>query len=674
MRGAGQTRPMANRLAHETSPYLRQHADNPVDWYPWGEEAFAEARRRDVPVLLSVGYSACHWCHVMAHESFEDADIAALMDELFVCVKVDREERPDVDAIYMEATVAMTGHGGWPMTVFLTPDGEPFFCGTYFPPVSRSGMPGFPDLLRGIAAAWRDQHGEVVEQAGRLTQHLRQGVGLGAGAALPGAEVLDQATAALKEAFDHQWGGFGSAPKFPQSMSIDFLLRRHLSSPEPEALTAALHSLDAMCAGGIYDHLGGGFARYSVDERWLVPHFEKMLYDNALLIRPYLHAWQVTGNDTYAEVVRQTIECMVSDFQVEPGAFASATDADSPVEGEDGHNEEGRFQTWTPAEVRAALGDADEAAAICEWYGITEEGNFEGRSIPHRPIGGFTRPAELEELRRRLAAAREARPHPGLDDKVLTEWNALFLSALADAAAAMERDDWRALAEECGEFLCRNLRREDGRWLRSWQRDGGARHLGYAQDHAALADAFTRLYELTGRRRWLDEAVAVADALIDLFWDGERGSFYTTGTDAEALITRPVDLQDGATPSPQSTAAVALLRLAPLADRSRYREVAESVLSLLGGYAGQHPLSFANVLAGIDLVVGGIDEVVVPGDRPDLVAVVTDRWHPRAVRSWGEPLDGPLWEGREDGKAYVCRSYACGLPATTPEQLADQLA
>ncbi len=664
---------MANRLAHETSPYLRQHADNPVDWYPWGDEAFERARAEDRPLLLSIGYSACHWCHVMAHESFEDPDVAAVMNELFVCVKVDREERPDVDAIYMEATVAMTGQGGWPMTVFLTPAEQPFYCGTYFPKVARGGAPGFGDLLRGIDAAWREQREQIDDQASRLTEHLGRTLSLRDDASMPGDEDLNMAVAGLLEEFDHQWGGFGGAPKFPQSMSIDALLRHHRNHPAPESLGAALHSLDAMCAGGIYDHLGGGFARYSVDTAWLVPHFEKMLYDNALLIRPYLHAWQLTGNEAYAEVVEQTVDCMLTDFQVVPGGFASATDADSPVDddGGHGHHEEGRFQTWTPDEVRAVLGA--DAEPLIEWYGMTEGGNFEGRNIPFRPIGGFTRPPEIDELRRRLAEAREARPHPGLDDKVLTEWNALFLASLAEAAGALGRDDWRQVAETAGDFLCSNLRREDGRWLRSWQKDGGARHLAYAHDHAALVDAFVRLYELTGRRRWLDEARATAESLLDLFWNAEAASFFTTGSDAEELITRPVDLQDNATPSPQSTGAAALLRLAPLADEPRYREVAEQILQLLGHVAGQHPLGFANLLVGVDVVVRGIDEVVVPGDRPDLVDALTQAWYPRVVRSWGEPLDTPLWEGREDGRAYVCRNFACQLPATTPEELVAQL-
>ncbi len=660
---------MANRLAHETSPYLRQHADNPVDWYPWGDEAFERATAEDRPVLLSIGYSACHWCHVMAHESFENDATAAIMNELFVCVKVDREERPDVDAIYMEATVAMTGHGGWPMTVFLTPGGEPFYCGTYFPDVSRGGMPAFADLLVGIDTAWREQRDEITEQSEKLTAHIRREPSL-AGGSLPGPEVLGEAEDELINVHDRTWGGFGGAPKFPQSMSIDFLLRQHLRTGSKEALAAATRSLDAMCAGGIYDHLGGGFARYSVDAQWLVPHFEKMLYDNALLIRPYLHAWQITKDAAYLEVVEQTIECVLRDLQVAPGAFASAEDADSPDPDHPGHNEEGRFQTWTPAEIESVLGD--DTGAFSEWYGVTDGGNFEGRSILFRPVGGFTRTDNLETARHQLFAERETRQRPGLDDKVLCEWNGLFLASLAEAAAVTGRSEWVDAAVACAEFLCRELR-VDHRWHRSWQTGAGARHLAYAHDHAAVIDAFVRVYELTGDPRWLSEATQTADALVELFWDADTSVFFTTGSDAEALITRPVDLQDNATPAAQSAATAALLRLAPLADREDLRDIAEQILSKLGEIAGQHPLAFANLLSSVQIVADGLDEIVICGERPDLLAVTHETWLPNAVRSWGTPLPGPLWEGRSDGFAYVCHNYACQLPASTPDELRAQL-
>ena len=665
---------MANRLADETSPYLRQHADNPVDWYPWGPEAFAAAVERDRPILLSIGYSACHWCHVMAHESFEDPATAAKMNDGFVCVKVDREERPDVDAIYMEATVAMTGHGGWPMTCFLTPDGEPFHCGTYFPPEPRGGMPSFTSLLAAVARAWADQRDEIVEQSDRLTAHLRRAPAPAGVDGIPGPEGLERAERGLLDTHDATWGGFGGAPKFPQSMSIDFLLRRHRATGSPEALAAATRSLDAMAAGGVYDHLGSGFARYSVDHRWAVPHFEKMLYDNALLIRPYLHAWQLTGEAAHLGVVGQTIDYVLRDLAVAEGGLASAEDADSPTA--DGHSHEGWFSTWTPEEIREVLGDGTDDVAGAEnvmaWYGVTARGNFEGRNILFRPIGHWSRPPDIEAARVRLFDARELRERPGLDDKVLTEWNALFLSSLAEAAAATANDRWRDAAVALGEFLSAELRRADGRWMRSWQLGTGARHLAYAADHAALVDAFVRLYELTGQARWLGAAVSAADALIELFWNPDGGTFWTTGSDAEALITRPCDLQDNATPSAQSAAAVALARLAPLADRPDLATIAGTIVSRLGEVAVQHPLGFANLLGAIELA-SGLDEVVVVGDRPDLVEVVATGWYPDAVRSWGEPLPGALWEGRSDGNAYVCRNFACQLPATTPDELRRQL-
>ena len=661
-----------NRLAAETSPYLRQHADNPVDWYPWGAEAFELARSTDRPILLSIGYSSCHWCHVMAHESFEDPGTAARMNESFVCVKVDREQRPDVDAIYMEATVAMTGHGGWPMTVFLTPDGEPFYCGTYFPPVRRSGMPSFTELLAAIATAWDDDRGELVEQAARITEHLRREPDLTTAAgpdANVGTRELADAEAVLLDAFDPAWGGFGRAPKFPQSMSIDLLLRRlrHLPAEDradSPLLDAAVRSLDAMAAGGIYDHLGGGFSRYSVDDRWLVPHFEKMLYDNALLLRPYLHSWKLTGNPDHRRVVDETIAYLLRDPRHPDGGFHSAEDADS-------EGIEGKFYVWTPGEIRDVLGD--DADVILDWYGVTENGNFEGSNILVRPIGEFDRPPEIDALRARLLAARSLRVRPGLDDKVLTEWNGLALASLAEAAAATGDADWTSAAIGTAEFLLTSMRRDDGRWLRSWQAGVGATHLAYAQDHAALVDAFTRVYELTGARRWLDEAVDVADRLVGLFWDPDRGTFWTTGSDAEALLTRPRDLQDNATPSAQSTAALALIRLAPLADRADLGDIGRRIVAGIAPVAIRHPLAFAHLLTALELTVHGLDEVVICGQRPDLVETVQRRWLPDAVLSWGDRLEGPLWAGRVDGLAYVCHDFACGLPAATADELEAQL-
>jgi uncharacterized protein YyaL (SSP411 family) len=663
---------MANRLADETSPYLRQHAENPVDWYPWGDEAFAEARRRDVPVLLSVGYSSCHWCHVMAHESFEHDDTAAQMNELFVNVKVDREERPDVDAIYMDYVQAATGHGGWPMTVFLTPEAEPFVGGTYFPRERRGSMLTFSELLDRVDEAWRTRRDEIEQSAAETTAHLASLTELEPADALPGTEVLDAAVRSLTAGFDPVHGGFGRAPKFPQAMSIELLLRSHHRSGDPSILHMVTTSLDAMAAGGIYDHLGGGFARYSVDERWLVPHFEKMLYDQALLTRVYLHAWQVTGDDGYRQVLDETIAYVLRDLRHDDGGLFSAEDADS-------EGVEGTFSTWNLDEVEHVLGDG--ASAAVAWWGITEAGNFEGKNILHRPErGALVRPDAIEQARAALFDVRERRVRPGLDDKVLTEWNALMLSALAEAAAATGNPDWQNAAEANGQFLLDNLRRADGRWLRSWQADaegGSARHLAYAGDHAALVDAFVRLAELTGQARWLTEATSTADAMIELFWDDEHGGLFTTGDDAEALITRPKDLTDNATPSANSLAAVALLRLGALTGDQRWTDRAEDVLRLLGTAAARTPLAFGHLLAAVDLL-RDTTEVVVTGDRPDLVNAVQQSYRPATVLAWGERTDSPLWEGREAaageaGKAYVCEHFACKQPVASVDELVAQL-
>ena len=656
-----------NRLAGETSPYLRQHRENPVDWYPWGDEAFARARDEDKPVLLSVGYSACHWCHVMAHESFEDPAVARVMNELFVNVKVDREERPDVDAVYMEAVQTMTGQGGWPMTVFMTPDGRPFFGGTYFPPTPRGGMPGFVDLCRAVDDAWRTRRGEVLEQAGKLTQAVQRTVALGGGER-PGRAALDRAAQELRTAFDGEWGGFGRAPKFPQSMALDLLLRVHDRTGDDDLLEVVTTSLDAMASGGIYDHLGGGFARYSVDAFWMVPHFEKMLYDQALLARVLLHAWQVTGEDRYRLVLDETLGYVLRDLRQPGGGLASAEDADS-------EGEEGRFYVWRVDEIRAVLEDDTEAAdAAVDWYGVTPAGNFEGANILHRPVrGDLLRPPAVERARAALFTAREGRVRPGLDDKVLTEWNALFLATLAEAAAATGEERWRAAAVGIGEFLLSSLRREDGRWLRSWQADGGARHLAYAADHAALVDAFTRLAELTGEARWVAEARTTADALLALFEDPEGGGLFTTGHDAEALVARQKDLFDNATPSANSAGALALARLAMLTGEARYAEAADRMARLVGDAAGSHPTAFAHLLAALDVMAGPAAEVAVVGDRPDLVAAVLRRFLPRAVLAWGEPFPSPLWEGRTEGRAYVCEGFACQAPVDSVDALEAQL-
>ncbi len=663
-----------NRLATESSPYLRQHADNPVDWQPWGPQAMAEAAERDVPILLSVGYSACHWCHVMAHESFEDEATAAVMNERFVNVKVDREERPDVDAVYMDAVQAMTGRGGWPMTVFLTPDGRPFYGGTYFPPDRRGGMPSFVEVLDAVSDAWKNRRDQLFEQAGQLTEALGRGGRLEAGDDIVGAEVLEAAYAQFKQAHDDDWGGFGGAPKFPTPQNLDFLVRTLARNNSAVTRAMVETSLDAMASGGMYDHLGGGFARYSVDPHWVVPHFEKMLYDQSGLVKLYLHAHQVTGLERYRQVVEETVEYVRRDLRLESGGIASAEDADSP--GEDGHQEEGAYYLFTPDQVRDILGGTGAADAAIEFWELDHPPNFEGRWIPARTHhrGDWARSAELEAARRRLLEARSRRPRPGLDDKVLTEWNAHWVAALAEAGAALGRSDWIDDAEETAEFLFASLRRDDGRWLRSWQADTGAKHLAFAADHAALVDACTRLAEATGRARWIERARAVASTMLELFWDLDQGGLFTTAKDGEQLVARDKDLQDNAVPSANSTAAVALLRLAALTGDERLRRPAEGILRLTGRLAGDAPGGFGVLLAALDLHHNGATEIVVAGDRPDLLDVVRSRWLPNAVLAWGERYDSPLWEGRDDGRAYVCQNYACGLPASTPDDLAAQLA
>ncbi|HTO01685.1 MAG TPA: thioredoxin domain-containing protein [Microthrixaceae bacterium] len=690
-----QTFDMTNRLVSETSPYLRQHANNPVDWYPWGDEAFEAARSLDRPILLSIGYSSCHWCHVMAHESFENEETAQMMNTGFINIKVDREERPDIDAIYMEATQAMIGSGGWPMTVFMTPSAEPFFCGTYFPADSSRGSPTFRQLLGAITEVWRDRREELLEQSSQLVQVMSHQVSTPDDAQIPGVEMLAEATVSLLKTRDRQWGGFGTAPKFPQTMSLLHLLREHHRSGSTEALDAVVAAVDAMAAGGIHDQLGGGFSRYSVDEKWLVPHFEKMLYDNALMTRIYLQAWLVTGEERFLQTCTDTIEYVLDSLSHPDGGRYSAEDADSLPYPEASHTVEGAFYMWTPdevADVLAKAGLSEHLAETLDFYDITGPGNFEGSSIPNRVAhpGRITPGANVELTRAAMFAARSERPRPGLDDKVLTEWNALMVESLAEVAAAADNNRWLTEAESTAEFLCSNLRVDspDGlggqRWMRSWQADlndgaGGAQHLGYAADYAALLNAFITLYEASGKLRWLDEAVETAEGLLTLFWDTE-GGVWSTGDDAEALVARPKDIMDGATPSANSMTAVGLLRLEAHTGESRYGEHARSVLRLLGHLAAQHPNSFANLLRAIELNAVGITEVVITGDRPDLVRTVHSTFLPNAILAWGDPGRGPLWEGRTGethsgtaGVAHVCTGYVCAAPSSSVEELTTRL-
>ena len=663
---------MANRLANETSPYLRQHQDNPVDWYPWGAEAFAAATERNVPILLSVGYSACHWCHVMAHECFEDAEVAEVTNRLFVNVKVDREERPDVDSIYMDAVQAMTGRGGWPMTVFLTPDCKPFFGGTYFP------KPQFLQLTAAIDDVWRNRPADVQQNIGALMEAIDRTRTVQAAKEVPGATTIDLGLQQLAKNFDGQWGGFGAAPKFPSTHSIEVLLRAHLRTGRHDLRGAIDTTLQAMASGGMYDHLGGGFARYSTDAKWLVPHFEKMLYDQALLARIYVRAALVFDDSIYRQVASETIDYVLRELRHPDGGFFSAEDADS-LDAE-GNTHEGAFYVWTADEVRAAAG-ADADAAL-DWYEFTRtenaEGNFEGKVIPARLFhrGDLVRPDAVERARIAMLAARAERPRPGLDDKVLAEWNGLMLATIAEAAAAFGRADWLAAAVANGEFLVRELRTSNGRWLRSWQADGApkARHAALATDHAALVDAFTRLAEATGEARWIEHAAATADTLLDHFWDLGHGGLFTTADDAEQLVVRQKDFMDNATPSANSTAAMALYRLAALTGELRYANLADQILQLLATVIPKAPTAFSNALAAIELRSSGTTEIAIVGNRPDLLAEVRSTWRPNAVVAWGEPYDSPLWDSRQDGFAYVCRNFACQRPTDDVETLSAQLA
>ena len=669
-----------NRLAAETSPYLRQHRDNPVDWYAWGPEAFAEAQRSDRPILLSVGYSACHWCHVMAHECFEDDEVAAAMNALCVNVKVDREERPDVDAVYMDALQAMTRSGGWPMTMFLAPDGRPFYGGTYFP------KPTFLQLLAAVDDAWRNRREELHQNGAALQATIEHSARLEPANGLPSDAALASTLGALARTFDRAWGGFGAAPKFPNAMNLDLLLRTLDRASDSdfsgdsdisgdsdgsnrdvieEMITT---SLDAMASGGIFDHLAGGFARYSTDERWLVPHFEKMLYDQALLARVYVRAWQLFGLERWKQVAAETIDYVVSTLRHPHGGFFSAEDADSLDA--DGRSHEGAFYVWTPTQIRSTL-SAELAEAAIEWWEVTEAGNFEGANILSRTAhrGGVLRPPAVEEARVALLAHRATRPRPGLDDKVLAEWNGLMLATLAEAAGAFGRTDWAEVAIASGEFLLRQLRTPAGGWQRSWQADGGARHSALAADHAALVDGFTRLAELTGQARWIVAACDAADALLDRFWDAEHGGVFTVADDGEQLIARQKDLFDNATPSANSIAANALIRLGALTGEPRYTNQAEQILRLSAAMLPNAPTAFGHLLAGADMRHTGITEIVITGDRPDMVEAVQRTYLPNAVLAWGEPYDSPLWEGRSGNRAYVCEHYSCQAPQETVQGL-----
>jgi hypothetical protein len=652
---------MPNRLATQTSPYLRQHKDNPVDWYPWGEEARARAQAERRPLLVSVGYSACHWCHVMERESFEDPEIAGVMSERFVCVKVDREEHPDVDAVCMEACQAMTGQGGWPLNAFLTPDLAPFFAGTYFPSQPRHGLPSWRAVLEAVAEAWDQRREEVIASSRQVLSAIGATVRLQPSPQEIAPELLDRAVTGVRASYDPQAGGFAQAPKFPMASVLEFLLARG----EREM---ALTTLRAMAAGGIYDQLGGGFARYAVDANWTVPHFEKMLYDNALLARAYLHAWQLTGEDRMRRVATETLDWALREMRGPEGGFYSALDADS-------EGVEGRFYVWSAAELDQVLDDQELSAAAAAYFGVTPAGNFEGTNVLE---ARGPEPAQREAIRAKLYAARSARVWPGVDDKRLTSWNALMLTVLAEAGAVLERSDYLEAATAGAEFVLTELSTPAGRLQRTWK-DGQAQIDAFLDDHAYLLQALIVLYEATFEPRWYHEATRWAETLIELFADPERGGFFTTSAGTSPWPRRK-DLEDSPIPSGNSAAALALLRLSHLSGDAAHEESALGVLRLLHPLAERHPVAFGHALQAFDLYLAPAREVALVGPRADverLARTVRASFRPHLVVAGGEADGVPLLAERKPvdgrGAAYVCENFSCRAPVTTPEALAAAL-
>ena len=678
---------MPNRLINETSPYLLQHAHNPVDWYPWGEEALARSKNEDKPILLSIGYSACHWCHVMERESFENESIAALMNESFVSIKVDREERPDLDAVYMEAVQMLTGSGGWPMTVFLTPDGRPFYGGTYFPPVDRHNMPGFPRLLESAARAYHDNRAEIDRVTSQLSQQMGRTSQMARSDSLLSVDILHGAYSGLATNFDYQNGGVGNAPKFPQAMTLEFLLRYYAHGYNERALEMLELTLEKMARGGIYDQAAGGFHRYSTDSFWLVPHFEKMLYDNALLARLYLHAYLATGRELYRRITEETLDYVLREMTGPHGGFFSATDADS-------EGEEGKYFVWTEEEIEAILG-SEEAPIFCRFFGVTQRGNFEGSNILNisKTAASFAQEQgigleRLIDIVRRgkvaLRTVREQRVPPLLDDKVLASWNGLMLRAFAEAGAALGRDDYRDAAVRNAAFLTTTMSPQDR--LRRTYREGEARLPGFLEDYSFVADGLLALYESTFDQHWLDKATALADGMIDLFWDEDAGGFYDTGADHEELVVRPRDVFDNAQPCGGSVASDLLLRLAVITGNEDYNRKAVPPLRALSEFMTRAPAGTGRWLAALDFYLATPKEVAIVGPREDpatgrLLDAVFSRYLANrvVVGASGQNVEPalPLLEGRGmiDGvpTAYVCENYACQLPVTNAEALASQL-
>jgi uncharacterized protein len=664
-----------NRLAQETSPYLLQHAGNPVDWFPWGTEALAKAAAEDRPIFLSIGYAACHWCHVMERESFEDEETAALLNARFVAIKVDREERPDLDAIYMDAVQSMTGRGGWPLSAFLTPDGTPFFAGTYFPKEPMHGMPSFRQVLHGVTEAWRDRRQELEEQGGRVVDAISRVASLEGSSEPLTAELTEGAFATISRSFDDTWGGFGVAPKFPQPMILEFVLRMAVRGT-PGALEILTTTLDRMAAGGIYDQLGGGFARYSTDASWHVPHFEKMLYDNAQLARLYTRAWLVTREDRYRRVATETLGYLLREMRHPDGGFFSSQDADS-------EGVEGKFFTWTWDELVRLVGP--EAAGA---FGATPEGNWEDTNVLWLPTGGDPDDLDLSEARSILFEEREHRIRPATDDKVLTAWNAMAIQAFAEAGRAFERPDFLEAAADTADFVEEHLRDPDGRLLRSW-REGVRGRTGFCDDHALLASACLTLFGMTGDLRRYREAARLLDELVELFADQDRGGFFQTARDDDPLVIRPKELYDNAVPSGNSAAAEILQRMSLLTGDSEMERLGASAIRLVRDALAQAPSGFGLALCGVDLYLGPTLEVAIIGDLEDertgalIDEVVGTRYLPNAVLAIAQPGDEAASEAvallrdrpQIDGHptAYACQRFVCRRPVTDPKELAGQL-
>jgi uncharacterized protein YyaL (SSP411 family) len=686
--GTSEHHKFTNHLIHESSPYLLQHAHNPVDWYPWGEEAFAIAREKNIPVLLSIGYSACHWCHVMAHESFENEQIAQLMNEKFVNIKVDREERPDLDQIYMSAVQMMTHHGGWPMTVFLTPDAVPFYGGTYYPPQDRYNMPGFPRVLISVAEAYKERQHEITETSKTLLTELER-LSTGSGSDLTvETELLDAAYVGIVRNYDSVNGGFGGAPKFPPAMTLEFLLRTYQRTGNAQALEMVRHTTEKMAHGGMYDQLGGGFHRYSTDAKWLVPHFEKMLYDNALLSRLYLHYFQVTGDELARETTTGILDYVLREMTNGEGAFYSTQDADS-----EGH--EGKFFVWDKAEIEKELAEKD-AALFNSYYDISESGNFEGKNIPNVrwsaqeiAANAGVSVTELEDSLKRSKQAlfniRERRIKPGRDEKVLTAWNGLMLASFAEAGIVLDRPDYLNAAKRNAQFVLSNLRR-DGLLLRTYK-DGVAKFNAYLEDYAFFIEGLVTLFETSGELTWLTEALSLTDTMVDEFWDAHDGGFFFTGKSHETLIVRSKDYFDNATPSGNSVAASVLLRLAVLTDNENYRRLAVTVFQQISDQARKFPSGFGYALSGMDFLLSTAKEIAIVGaDEPTFRKFLREAWKPylpnKVVAATSNISDEgnraiPLLQSKDliHGltTAYVCQNYSCKEPVTDVAAFSAQL-